>query len=183
MNIVVDVPQTVMNHRIDKRRIAHFGTLSLPHQQLRRIGHGFHSTGDDGFVFSSPDAVGRHHGGFQGRPADFVHGHGGGRDGQTRTQGHLTRWILSCARLENLAKNDLVHDACGWINRATGHQFLDGHHAEINGGQRGVCAHEFPDRRPCNAANDRSWLAHVNTTASRPFKVTVRRCERPVEKA
>ena len=172
VDVVVDVPQSIVNHGVHKGGIPHFGTSTLPHEELGGVAHAFHPTGHNGFEFPCSNAVGRHHGCLEGRTADFVDGHGWCAHRQACTQGDLASRVLPCTRLKHLSKHHFINHTRCRVYVAPGKQFLDRCNPEIDGTHGGKSTHELGNWSSGNAANNRTWLAHALTKEGWPFKMS-----------
>ena len=109
MEVVVDLPEAVLDHRIHQRAVAHAIAAASLGQQIGRVGHRLHAAGDDHFgVFRLDGLRGQGHG-LQARTADLVDGERGYLIGQSAVDRGLARRSLAETGLQNAAHDALVH--------------------------------------------------------------------------
>src|SRR5580704_18099631 len=95
MVVVVDVPQPVVHHRIDDLRITQAISFSCLREQIRSVGHRFHSARDyDGTVFGL-DRLRCEGDCFESGAANFVYSHGTYFGSETTEDRRLPSGILA----------------------------------------------------------------------------------------
>ncbi len=143
--VVVDVPEAVLDHRVDERAVAEAVALACVKQQVGRVGHGLHAAGDDDLAVVGEDGLRRQADRFQSRTADFVDGHGADRRRNSRAQCGLTRGVLSQTRAHHVAHDDFIHRRR--VHTRAPHRFLHRNRAQLGRGDIGQRALKFSDRR------------------------------------
>ncbi len=84
--LVIGIFEAVEKHMIQHLLMTHAQTLACLGQDVRRIAHAFHTTGDHDPVAAGQDQIVGQHGGLHGRTADFVDGGAAGCIGQAGGQ-------------------------------------------------------------------------------------------------
>ncbi len=141
--IVAGAPEAVVDHGVDGLGVAHAKPLARIGQKVRRVGHGFHATGDGDLGIASGDGLGCEADSLETGAANHVDGESGYGVGETTAKSSLARGILAEAGGENTA-----HDALGNVGRIDG-RTLDGgadrDGSEFDGGEMGERAEELAD--------------------------------------
>ena len=141
--------ETVMDHVVDDLAVAEPVAEAGLRQQVRRVGHGLHPTGDDDVLVAGADhLVGErdraHPGG-----ADLVDGLGADLQRQARGDLGLTGRNLSDPGLQDLAHDHVLDVRIGHVGAAQ--RLPDRLRAELHCGEAGQPARELPERRPGGA--------------------------------
>src|SRR5467141_4175166 len=158
MKILISVPETVGNHRIDNFPIADAVTGARLRQQIRAVGHGLHPARDDNFRFAKLHRLRRQRYGFESGAANFVDGHRRNARIAAALERRLPRGILSKPRLHNVAENGFVN-LLG-LKARTANRFGNRFAAKSRRGEPGETALKFSDRCADGGENDGSFDTH-----------------------
>ena len=144
VEVVVDVPQAVPDHRVDQLAVAEAHARARFRQQVRRVAHALHAAGDDHFGIARADRLGREHHALEARAADLVDREGADAVGNPGLARRLTSGVLAEPRLQHVAHDHLL-DGVGRHARAA--QGLgDGERSEIRRPEAREGALELGDR-------------------------------------
>ena len=108
VDVLVRVPQAVLDHGIDEDCVAHPVTRARALEKVRRVGHRLHPARHGELVFARDDRVGGVHDGPHARAADLVEGDARDGLGNTRAERGLPRRGLADARLEHVSHDHLL---------------------------------------------------------------------------
>ncbi len=121
VEVVVCVPQAVVDHRVDESAVAHAIAGAGLREQIGRVGHRLHAAGDDDFRVACLDGLGGERDGAKTRAADLIHGEGAGFGRDAGVDGSLTGRVLAEAGLQDAAHDALVNEfSLEWINFTRG---------------------------------------------------------------
>ena len=109
VEVFVDVPQAIIDHRVEDFRIAEAEAGARAFQQVRAIRHRFHAAGNDDFGFSERDALRGQRDGFEAGAANFVDRHRCDARIEAAAESRLARGILSQTCLDDIAHDGFVH--------------------------------------------------------------------------
>ncbi|MNS65827.1 hypothetical protein D3C72_990090 [compost metagenome] len=154
VDVVEGAPQAVVDHRVDQFAVAHAVAVAGLLEQVRRVGHALHAAGDEDLALAHAlEGVGHGHGA-QARGADLVDGQGRGGHGQTGGDRRLAGRDLAEAGLQHGAHQDVVDG--GAIDAGALDGLLDGHRAELDGGEVGQAAAQLAEGGAHGADDDGS---------------------------
>ncbi len=108
MEVIVDVPQAVFDHRVHDFAVAHAQTFAQFRHEIRCMGHGFHAPSERGSDFSGSDCGIGEHDGLEAGSTDLAHGGARSVSIDTGTQSGLASGGLTHARCEHTAHKHLV---------------------------------------------------------------------------
>ena len=145
VDIVVNVPQAILNHGIDEFAIAQAISATGLGQQVGGQGHVFGPAGDDQFGVADLDRLSGQHDRFEAGTADLVDGRGADRRSQAGAERGLTCHVLAKTGADHVAEDHFVDLVRGDVCALNGR--LDGRAAQR---RRGTC--ESLRRRNCPAA-------------------------------
>ncbi len=142
--VVVNVPETIIDHGIDNHVIAHAEAFARGGHEIGCVGHGLHATGNHDFRITGLDGLCSESHGLEAGTADLVDGHGANLRRESAFNGSLARRVLSKAGLENIAHDAFIHEIeIGDAGTLNGFAHNDG--AKIGGAEIGESALEFSD--------------------------------------
>ncbi len=149
--------QSVEHHRLDDRSVAHAKTTARSREEVRRVGHGFHATGDDDVGLTGLDVEVGEVDRVETGQAHLVDGGRGHRHrdaglGRGLASGHLTGTAQQHLTHEHVV--DLLGGQSGALERSA-----DGDGSEIGGLESGEGAGELADGSAGAGEDDRS--SHV----------------------
>ena len=122
VEVVVLVPQTIVDHGVDQLAMAQTHAAARFGQQVRCVGHGLHAARKDAIRVACANGLRGQHDGLQTRTANLVDGHGANGCGNSRAQRNLASRVLTQARCKNVAKDDLLD--CRGVNARAGDSLL-----------------------------------------------------------
>ena len=152
VEVVVDVPEAVVDHRVDCGGIPHTEAGARLREQVGSVGHRLHAAGDDDVRIAGLDGLRGERDGAQARAADHVDGDGADFGRKSAEERGLARGILAESCRNNVAHDAFV-DLFGLELRALD-GCADGDSAEARGGHIGERTLEFADRRADSADDD-----------------------------
>ena len=141
---VIGILEPVEEHMILHRLVAEAGTATHGRRQVGRIGHAFHTAGDNHPGAAGAHQVMRHHHRLHSRPADLVEGRGRNIFTETGGKPGLARRCLADAGRQHAAHDHLVDR--GGIDARIPDRTGDGGTAELRRGKRRKLALERPHR-------------------------------------
>jgi len=158
--LVVGVFQTVEEHVVENLAMAQPVTAPGFRQQVGGVGHGF-LTASHGDVEGTGENVvmGQHHR-LQGGTADLLNGGGAGGQGQTGADGGLPGGGLTDPGHQHIAEQHFIH--LFGLDAGSFHGRLDGHAAQLGGGQGGEITLETTQGSP-GGGNDNDRVGHSHS--------------------
>ena len=108
VEVVVDVPEAVVDHGVDGDSVAHAEAAARLREQVGGVGHRFHAAGDDDVGVAGLDGLRGERDGAKARSADHVDGDGADLGREATEDRGLARGILSEARGDDVAHDALV---------------------------------------------------------------------------
>ena len=106
--VVVDIPQSIVNHGIDDGRIAQAVSFARLRQKVRGIGHRLHASRDDDGTVLGLDRLRCESNGFQSRAAYLVDCHGTYLGRQSSVNRSLPRRVLPKPCADHVAHDALI---------------------------------------------------------------------------
>ena len=104
----VDIPEAVVDHRVDQLGIAHAVALAGLGEQVGGAAHALHAAGDDQPGVAQADRLIGEHDGLEPRAADLVDRRGTDRRWQPREDRRLPRGVLTDPGGDDVAHDHLV---------------------------------------------------------------------------
>ena len=141
--VVVDIPKAVVNHGVDELLVAKAVSLARLHEEIRRVGHRFHSSGDDDGTVICLNGLRGESDSFESRATNLVYSHGTYFRRQTSEDGGLARWILTESSGDDVAHDALVNLLGIDVSAVDG--FAHGDGAELRRGEIGETSLKFSD--------------------------------------
>ena len=135
VDVVVRIPEAVVDHEVDGGLVAHAHTGSGGGESIGGVGHGFHATGDDDVSIAAFDGLRGHHDGFHAGAADFVDGGAGYAVGDSGAFGGLSGRGLAESAAEDVAHEDFIDLVGFYVSGFEGG--FDGVGSELRGGEVG----------------------------------------------
>ncbi len=140
MDVIEGIPQTVVDHGVDRLPVAHALAVTRVGQHVRRQGHVFLTAGQNQLGIAATDGLGGQVQRLEARPADLVDGHGGHAFRQACLDDRLTCRVLTAPCCQHLTQKHFI-DLIATDTRA-GEDILDDMCAEIRGGNASQAATE-----------------------------------------
>jgi len=170
VEVVVDVPEAVVDHGVDCGGIAHAEAAARLWEQVGSIGHRLHAAGDDDVRIAGLDGLRGEGDGTKTGATDHVDGEGADLGRESAEDRGLARGILSEAGRDDVAHDALV-DLLGTKLRALD-GFVDDDCAEARCGDVGERTLKFSDRRA--DAGDDYDLIHCFTLHDSMLEAAIR---------
>ena len=142
--VVVNIPQTILDHGINDLRIAQAIALARLRQKIRRVGHGFHATGDHDFAVAGLNGLRAQCDSLQSRAAHFIDCHSTDFRRQAAENRRLARGILSQAGGDHVAHDAFIHLRRVYLGAL--HRLAHHYRAELRGAPIGQRALELSHR-------------------------------------
>jgi len=155
--LVVDVPQAVHDHRVDRLEVAHAEAVARTVDDVRRGAHVFLAAGDDDLGVACLQRLRRQVGGFQAGAADMVDGEAGNGIRQARLDDRLARRVLADAGSQHLAEDGFADQVR--IDAGFGQQALDHMCTQLGRRDLGQAAAEFT--HTSTASGHDNYIIHL----------------------
>src|SRR6266849_35624 len=143
--VVVNVPQPVVHHRVHNLRIAQPVSFARLGQQIRSVGHRFHSARDHDLAVAGLDRLRAERNCLQSGAADLVDGHRPHLGRQSAIERRLPRRVLSQTGGDHVAHDALIH-LLG-IDLCPIHRFAHCNRTELHRAQLRQRSLKLPHRR------------------------------------
>src|ERR1700733_670641 len=150
--VIVNIPEPVVNHGVDDLLITEAISLASLHEEIGRVGHGFHASGNDDGTVAGLDGLRREGDSFESRATNLVYSHGTYFGRQTSEDGGLASGILTESSGEDVAHDAFVH-LLG-IDVGAVHGFANDDGAELRRGKIGETSLKFSHRRATAGDDD-----------------------------
>src|SRR5690348_4926504 len=109
MEVFIGIPETIVNHGVDKLAIAETVARARLRQQIWAVGHGLHSASHYYLGFAELHGLRSQCDRFQPRAAYFVDSHGGNPGIAAAFERRLTSGILAEPCLNDVAEDGFVN--------------------------------------------------------------------------